>query len=98
MARIIPSAAIKPKLAGRRTAGLTSRPPGKCAPWHPLFVDESYIVKALDAGARGYLFKDNADEDIERHPWSSRPRLVFSLAITRALLEDYARRMRKRGV
>ncbi len=55
-------------------------------------------MKALDAGARGYLFKDNADEDIERHPWSSRPRLVFSLAITRALLEDYARRMRKRGV
>jgi len=55
-------------------------------------------VKALDAGARGYLFKDNADEDIERHPWSSRPRLVFSLAITRALLEDYARRMRQRGV
>jgi two-component system, NarL family, response regulator NreC len=31
-----------------------------------MHTDESYILKALDAGARGYLLKDNADEDIER--------------------------------
>src|SRR5882724_7111599 len=31
-----------------------------------MHTDESYIAKALDAGARGYLLKDNADEDIER--------------------------------
>jgi DNA-binding NarL/FixJ family response regulator len=31
-----------------------------------MHTDESYIVRALDAGARGYLLKDNADEDIER--------------------------------
>src|ERR1017187_8513552 len=27
---------------------------------------ESFIVKALDPGPRGYLLKDNADEDMER--------------------------------
>ena len=31
-----------------------------------MYTDESYIVRALDAGARGYLLKDNADDDIER--------------------------------
>ncbi len=64
-----------------------------------MHTDESYIVRALDAGARGYLFKDNADEDIERAirgVAAGRP--VFSPSITRALLEDYVRRMRKRGV
>ena len=31
-----------------------------------MYADESYLLRALDAGARGYLLKDNADEDIER--------------------------------
>jgi DNA-binding NarL/FixJ family response regulator len=31
-----------------------------------MHVDESYVLRALDAGAKGYLNKDNADEDIER--------------------------------
>jgi two-component system, NarL family, response regulator NreC len=33
-----------------------------------MHTDESYILKALDVGARGYLLKDNADEYIERAP------------------------------
>src|SRR4051812_11345053 len=31
-----------------------------------MYTDESYVVRALDVGARGYLLKDNADDDIER--------------------------------
>ncbi len=62
-----------------------------------MHTDESYILKALDAGARGYLLKDNADEYIERAIRSvtvGKP--FFSPAIARALLEDDIRLMRKR--
>ena len=64
-----------------------------------MYTDESYIVRALDAGARGYLLKDNADEDIERAIRSvviGRP--FFSPTIAQALLDDYLRLMRERGV
>jgi DNA-binding NarL/FixJ family response regulator len=61
-----------------------------------MHTDESYILKALDAGARGYLLKDNADEDIERAIRAvavGKP--FFSPAIARALVEDDVRLMRK---
>jgi len=29
-----------------------------------MYMDETYILKALDAGAKGYLIKDNADEEL----------------------------------
>ena len=64
-----------------------------------MYTDESYIVRALDAGGRGYLLKDNADEDIEpaiRSVAAGRP--FFSPTIAQALLEDYVRLMRQRGV
>ena len=64
-----------------------------------MHTDESYIVKALDAGARGYLLKDNADEDIERAIRAvAAGRPYFSPAIAQAMLEDDVRLMRKRGV
>lgn len=62
-----------------------------------MYTDESYIVRALDAGARGYLLKDNADDDIERAIRSvavGRP--FFSPAIAQALLDDYLKLMRER--
>jgi len=64
-----------------------------------MHADESYIVRALDAGARGYLLKDNADDDIERAIRSvaiGRP--YFTPSIAKALLEDYIRLMRERRV
>jgi two-component system, NarL family, response regulator NreC len=64
-----------------------------------MHTDESYIVRALDTGARGYLLKDNADEDIERAVRSvSVGRPFFSPSIAQALLEDYVRLMRERRV
>src|SRR6185503_3022940 len=70
------------------------------APTGVIFVtmhtDESYILKALDAGARGYLLKDNADEDIERAIRSvAAGKPFFSPVIARALFEDDVRLMRK---
>jgi len=64
-----------------------------------MYTDESYVSGALDAGARGYLLKDTADEDLERAIRSvliGRP--FFSPPIARGLLEDYVRLMRERGV
>jgi len=64
-----------------------------------MHTDESYILKALDAGARGYLLKDNADEDIERAVRAvAAGKPYFSPTISRALLEEDMRLMRKRGV
>lgn len=64
-----------------------------------MHMDESYILRALDAGARGYLLKDNADDDIERAIRSvAAGRPFFSPSITQALLDDYLRLMRERGV
>ncbi len=73
------------------------------APTGVIFVtmhtDESYILKALDAGARGYLLKDNADEDIERAVRAvAAGKPYFSPTISRTLLEEDLRLMRKRGV
>ena len=64
-----------------------------------MYTDESYIVRALDAGARGYLLKDTADDDIERAircVATGRP--FFSPLIAEALLNDYLRLMRERRV
>jgi two-component system response regulator NreC len=58
--------------------------------------DEGYIVNALHAGARGYLLKDTADDEIERAIRSvavGRP--FFSPSIAQAFLEDYVRLMRE---
>jgi DNA-binding NarL/FixJ family response regulator len=64
-----------------------------------MHTDESYIVKALDAGGRGYLLKDKADEDIERAIRAvSTGKPFFSPSIARTLLEEHVRLIRKRGV
>jgi DNA-binding NarL/FixJ family response regulator len=64
-----------------------------------MHTDESYILRALDAGAKGYLLKDHADEDLEqavRCVATGKP--FFSPLIAQALLEDYVSLMRERGL
>lgn len=64
-----------------------------------MHTDESYILRALDAGAKGYLLKDHADEDLERAIRSvAAGKPFFSPSIAQALLEDYVRLMRERRV
>jgi DNA-binding NarL/FixJ family response regulator len=61
--------------------------------------DETYLLRALSAGVRGYLLKDSADSDIVRAietVVNGRP--FFSPEITDALLLDYVRSMQQRGV
>jgi DNA-binding NarL/FixJ family response regulator len=62
-----------------------------------MHADEGYILRALDAGAKGYLLKDKADDDIERAIRSvAAGRPYFSPSIAEALLEDYVRLLRDR--
>jgi len=61
--------------------------------------DESYILRALAAGARAYLLKDATDEDLLpaiRTVASGKP--FFSPTVTAVLIEDYMRTLQKRGL
>ena len=61
--------------------------------------DEEYLVRALSAGAKGYLLKDSAEADLVRAIRSvSEGKPFFSPAIAKALLEDYLRRLQQRGL
>jgi DNA-binding NarL/FixJ family response regulator len=64
-----------------------------------MHADESYIIRALAAGARAYLLKDATDEDLlpaVRSVAAGKP--FFSPAVTAVLVEDYVRRMQSLGV
>ena len=61
--------------------------------------DESYIIRALAAGARAYLLKDATDEDLlpaVRAVGAGKP--FFSPAVTAVLVEDYLRQLQARGL
>jgi len=61
--------------------------------------DESYIMRALAAGARAYLLKSATDEDLipaVRAVAAGKP--YFSPAVTAVLVEDYVRRLQQRGL
>lgn len=61
--------------------------------------DESYVLRALKAGARAYLLKDSAEYDlIQAVKAVSEGKAFFSPAISKMLVEDYMRQMRERGV
>lgn len=60
--------------------------------------DESYVLRALKAGAKGYLLKDSAENDlIEAIRAVSQGKAFFSPEISNILVEDYVREMKKRG-
>jgi DNA-binding NarL/FixJ family response regulator len=60
--------------------------------------DEGYVLRALKVGARGYLLKDSAENDlIEAIKAVAEGKAFFSPEISKILVEDYVRDMRKRG-
>jgi len=64
-----------------------------------MHADESYILRALTAGARAYLLKEGADEDLlpaVRAVAAGKP--FFSAAVTAVLIEDHIRRLQSRGL
>jgi DNA-binding NarL/FixJ family response regulator len=64
-----------------------------------MHADESYVIRALAAGARAYLLKSATDEDLLpaiRAVASGKP--FFSPAVTALLVEDYVRALKTRGL
>jgi DNA-binding NarL/FixJ family response regulator len=61
--------------------------------------DEGYVLRALKAGARGYLLKDSAENDlIEAIKALNEGKAFFSPEISKVLAEDYVREITVRGV
>ena len=89
-----------PKLNGIEVVARTQkldRPPAVIV--LSMHADESYIMRALAAGARGYLLKSATDEDLlpaVRAVSSGKP--FFSPSVTAVLIEDYVRRLQTRGL
>jgi two-component system, NarL family, response regulator NreC len=64
-----------------------------------MHADESYILRALAAGARAYLLKDATDEDLlpaVRAIGAGKP--FFSPAVTAVLVDDHMRQLQARGL
>jgi len=60
--------------------------------------DEGYLLRVLNAGAKGYLLKDSAENDlIEAIKAVSQGKAFFSPEISKILAEDYVRELKKRG-
>jgi two-component system response regulator NreC len=89
-----------PKLNGIEVAARAQkldRPPGVII--LSVHGDESYIMRALAAGARAYLLKSATDEDLipaVRAVAAGKP--FFSPAVAAVLVEDYVRRLQQRGL
>jgi two-component system, NarL family, response regulator NreC len=89
-----------PKLSGIEVAARSQkfeRPPAVII--LSMHSDESYIIRALAAGARAYLLKDATDEDLVpavRAVGAGKP--FFSPAVSAVMVEDYVRMLQKRGL
>src|SRR5262249_57996606 len=63
-----------------------------------MHADESYVLRALKAGARAYLLKDSAESDLVRALHAVvEGKSFFSPAVSKVLLEDYVRKLQRSG-
>jgi DNA-binding NarL/FixJ family response regulator len=61
--------------------------------------DEEFVLRALAAGAKGYLLKDSAEQELIRAVLAvAEGRPFFSSTIAQILLEDHVRRLRQSGL
>jgi len=61
--------------------------------------DDTYLARALAAGAKGYLLKDGEDLDLTRAiEAAALGKPFFSPAIANILVEDYMRQLQQRGL
>jgi two-component system, NarL family, response regulator NreC len=89
-----------PKLSGIEVAARAQKlEPPPAVIMLSMHDDESYILRALAAGARAYLLKDATDEDLFPAIGAVvAGRRFFSPAVTSVLVEDYMRALQKRGL
>lgn len=64
-----------------------------------MHADEGYVLRALKAGARGYILKNSAEADLIRAIRSvAEGKSFFSPVISKMLLDDYVRQLRDKQV
>ena len=88
-----------PQLSGTEAAQrIIEALPGTAVVILSMHADEGYVLRALKAGAKGYLVKDTAEGDlIEAIKVVSEGKAFFSPEISKMLVEDYVREIRTRG-
>ena len=64
-----------------------------------MHLDESYVMRAINAGARGYLLKDATDEDLLPAIRAvAAGKSFFSPAVSGVLAEEYMQQLQERGL
>jgi two-component system, NarL family, response regulator NreC len=72
--------------------------PGPAVVMLSMHSDESYVLRALSAGARAYLLKDSATTDLVQAIHAvAEGKSFFSPAVSKVLLQDYMRKLRRSG-
>jgi two-component system response regulator NreC len=89
-----------PQLNGIEAAAqIAKRSPQTSVIMLSVHADETYLLRALSAGAKGYLLKDSAEDDLVRAVQVvAQGKPFFSPAIAQTLLEDYMRFLQQRGL
>jgi len=81
--------------AARQIGGMD---PGAAVVMLSMHSDESYVLRALSAGARAYLLKDSATTDLVQAIHAvAEGKSFFSPAVSKVLLQDYMRKLRRSG-
>src|SRR2546426_1018954 len=89
-----------PNLNGvEATRRMVSKQPAISVVILSMYSDESYVMRALEAGARAYLLKDSAVSDLIRAIEAvSQGKSFFSPKISRILAEEYVRALKQKGL
>ena len=88
-----------PNLNGIEAAHqITQANPGTAIVILSMHSDEGYVLRALKAGAKGYLLKDSAESDLIRAVHAAAGgKSFFSPAVGNVLLDDYVRKLQRTG-
>jgi RNA polymerase sigma factor (sigma-70 family) len=86
-----------PNLNGIEAAGqMTQENPELAVMILSMHPDETYVLRALRAGARGYLLKDSAEADlIKAVHVVANGKSFFSPSVSKVLLDDYVRKLKR---
>jgi two-component system response regulator NreC len=89
-----------PKLNGIDVAARSQKmQPPPLAIMLSMYLDESYVMRAINAGARGYLLKDATDEDLLPAIRAvAAGKSFYSAAVSGVLAEEYMQQLQQRGL
>jgi two-component system response regulator NreC len=89
-----------PKLNGIDVAARSQKlQPPPAAIMLSMHLDESYVMRSINAGARGYLLKDATDEDLLPAIRAvAAGKSFFSPAVSDVLAEEYMTQLQQRGL